>query len=267
MTHDFPAQRVKPSPGRALRVLGAVLAVGASWEVLSRWAGSELVPGPVLTARAAARIFSSLEAWGDLTTTLARGALGLAGATLSAFAAGIPCGLSRRAMDAIAPVVAAIQGCPAIVWIALLLVWTGAGPVVPLVAIWIAVFPVLFLSIAGGTAALDRRLFEMARAFRVPRGRLLTGLLLPGIVPAFLSGLSYALAVCWKVTATAEFLAASDGVGSQIYWAYRYLDMPALFAWTAAVMMLGASLESGVIRPLRRRAGERAVGKDGVAHA
>jgi ABC-type nitrate/sulfonate/bicarbonate transport system permease component len=119
--------------------------------------------------------------------------------------------------------------------------------------VFLATAPVLFLNAAQGTAALDRRLLLMARVYRVPRLTVLRQIILPGIAPYLLAGFSFALGVCWKVTSTAEFIGSASGVGAQIYWAYRLLDMPRLFAWAFVLIGVGMLLEVRVIRPLRRK--------------
>jgi len=53
------------------------------------------------------------------------------------------------------------------------------------------------------------------------------------------------------VAATAEFFGSGTGIGARIYWAYRQLDMPLLFAWTAVIVAIGLVLDVGVIHPLR----------------
>ncbi|MBO7742128.1 MAG: ABC transporter permease subunit, partial [Victivallales bacterium] len=156
---------------------------------------------------------------------------------------GIWCGRRPAAMRTISPLVTFFQGCPPIVWISLLLVWVSLGSTVPVTVVAISTFPSLFLTIAGSTAALDRRYFQVASIYRVPRRLILTRLILPGIADATSSALSYALGLAWKVTATAEYLGAEDGIGGRIYQAYRNLQLPQLYAWTLLIAMIGLTVE------------------------
>lgn len=165
---------------------------------------------------------------------------------------GIPCGLSPGAMRLLSPLVTALQSCPPIVWISLLLVWAGIGATVPILVVVAATFPVLFINIAHGTADLDRGLLEMARVYRLAPARVLLEIILPGISRYALAAFSFALGITWKVAATAEFFGSGSGIGSRIYWAYRQLDMPLLFAWTAVIMAIGLAIELGLVQPLRQ---------------
>jgi NitT/TauT family transport system permease protein len=108
--------------------------------------------------------------------------------------------------------------------------------------------------VAQSVAALDRRLLMTARIFRVGKRRILKDLILPGIYPYVLAGLSYALGSGWKIAAVAEFLSSSKGIGARIYWSYRMLEMPELFSWALVLIGLGVGLEFTLIRWLRRRA-------------
>ncbi len=231
----------------------SILLAVVLWAVVSWLAGPALFPSPWETAGAMARLLATAESWKHILITFFRGTAGLFLALAAAFLIGIPCGLNRTAMNLLSPLIAVMQACPVIVWVSLLMVWVGVGSMVPIAAIWASVFPVLFLNVAQGVAALDERLFVMARVYRVGRWRMLRQLILPGISAPVVAGFSYALGVCWKVTATAEFIGSSSGIGSRIYWSYRFLDMPQLFCWALILIAFGLALEAGWVRPLRDR--------------
>lgn len=235
-----------------MRTLWAIVAMVALWGLVSWGLGSALVPSPLETATALGALVQEAESWHHMGLTFARGLVGLALGTGLALLAGLPCGLTPRVMDLINPAVTAAQACPPVVYISLLLVWAGIGSIVPVAVITIAVFPPLFLNIAQGIASADLRLLKMAKVFRAPRRLVVREILLPGIASHLLAGLSYALGITWKVCATAEFLGSGSGIGSRLFWAYRNLDIPQLFAWTLVLIGLGVFLELALIRPIRR---------------
>ena len=231
-----------------------------AWAGLSWLAGPRLVPPPWETLAALGAVLGEGRSWRDISLTLFRGASGLGLALSAALVCGLPAGRSPRVMSLLAPLVASLQACPPVLWISLLLVWLGQGNGVPLGVVFASVFPPLFANLAQGAASLDPRLFDMARLYRVGRGRVFKDIIWPGVRPYLTAGLSYALGTCWKVTAVAEFLGSADGMGSQLYWAYRMLAMPRLFAWALLLVVMGLGLELLVVRPLRtrKRSGEYA---------
>lgn len=230
--------------------IGLLLTV---WQFLSLYFGMQLVPGPVVVVRELVKLIQERESWEHILVTLFRGVTGLGVSLFGGLLVGIPCGLNRRIMELVSPLITASQGCPPIIWISLLMVWVGMSSVVPVVVIIISLFPVLFYNIAQGVASLDRGLFCMARLYRVSNLRVVKEILLPGIRPYLLSSFSYSLGVAWKVTATAEFFGSSAGIGSRLYWSYRFLNMPQLFCWALILVIIGFSIELSVIEPLRKK--------------
>lgn len=212
------------------------------WQFVSL--ASVLVPSPLETLGRLAGILCEGRFLLDIAHTLLRGLAGLAVAGVAAFAVGIPCGLSAKAMAALSPLVTLWQGCPPIVWLSLLLVWLGSGAAVPVIVVIASTFPVLFFNISKGTAALDRRYFEMAALYRVPRRQIVSKLILPGISTATKSAFTFAIGVTWKVTSTAEFFSAENGIGARIQQSYQRIDMPSLFAWTLVIALIGLAIDS-----------------------
>ncbi len=234
-----------------LKYLFSLAAIIFLWALLSLHFGENLIPSPASVGREGIKLLSDKESWGDILITIYRGVTGLIISFAAGMILGIPCGLNRKVMDILSPLVIAAQGCPPIIWISLLMVWVGMSSVIPVVVIIVSLFPVIFYNIAQGVASLEDRLFSMARIYRVDKVRILKEILLPGIMPYILSSLSYSLSVAWKVTATAEFLGSPAGIGSRLYWAYRYLDMPQIFFWAVVLIIIGFTIEMFVIQPVR----------------
>ncbi|BBD07944.1 binding-protein-dependent transport systems inner membrane component [Desulfovibrio ferrophilus] len=199
-------------------------------------------------------LLQDVEFWGTIGLTLARGACGLVMALTAALILGIPAGLSPGFIRLLGPLVAALQSCPPVLWISLVLVWVGTGSAVPVVAVFASIFPILFINISQGCLSIDRRLLTMASLYKVSAARKLTHIILPGVTPALLAGLSYALSATWKVAAVAEYLGSGEGIGARIYWAYRMLDIPDLFAWALVLAGIGVGLEMSLVARLRNLA-------------
>lgn len=226
----------------------------AVWWACSLHFGTALVPSPPQVGAELLVMAADSACWSTVSITIFRGLAGLTASLVCALVLGVAAGSSPLTMRLLAPLVAALQSCPPVLWISLLMVWAGSGTIVPVAVVFATVFPPLFANVAQGRLALDKRLFSMAKLYRVPRLRVLQKIVLPGLVPYLLAGLSYGAAASWKVTAVAEFLGSGSGVGAQIFWAYRMLEIPRLFAWAGIVVLLGVFLELAVIAPLRAAA-------------
>lgn len=227
------------------------------WWLATLSFGQALAPSPGRTFAALLVILGDIEAWKNIAATLFRGLAGLLISMAAALLLGIPAGLSKKTMGLVSPLVAALQSCPPVLWISLLMVWVGSGDAVPLGVVFASLLPPLFANVAQGVAAIDQRLLDMARVYELGRWRTLLKIVLPGLYPFLLASLSFVVGICWKVTAVAEFFGAPDGIGSRIYWSYRMLEMPQMFAWALILVLLGLALEVWIIQPLRHNAEQR----------
>lgn len=216
--------------------------------------GPELAPEPGAVIQAWWGFASSGELFHELGYTLMRGLSGIILANIAGVALGLAAGMIPGMLRLISPLVAALQACPAIVWITLLMVWAGTGSLVPVITVFAVTFPFVFSSTAQGMMGMDKRLFSMSRLYTVPKIRLFRSLILPGIWPYWLAAFSTVLAAGWKAAAVAEFLGSHEGIGARIFWSYRRLNMENLNAWALTLILLGVLLECAVILPLRRKA-------------
>ena len=66
------------------------------------------------------------------------------------------------------------------------------------------------------------------------------------------------MGLAWKSGVAAEVLCIPPlAIGTQIYGAKLYLEIPDLFAWTAVVVALSLALERGLRLALGQRGGGR----------
>ena len=216
--------------------------------------GPELAPMPQDVVRVFARLVADGDLLSELFVTVRRGVAGIFWANLVGVLLGVAAGLHAGLCRLTAPLVAAFQACPPLVWITLVMVWAGAGAAVPVATVFAATLPFVFSTSAQGVMGLNRRVLALSRLYAVPRRRVLLSYVLPGMLPYWLAGFSTVLATAWKAAAMAEFLGSHEGIGARIFWSYHTLRMEELHAWTLALVMLGVFLECAVIAPLRRKA-------------
>ncbi|MGN0866597.1 MAG: ABC transporter permease [Oligosphaeraceae bacterium] len=222
------------------------------WGLLSWLNQGRVLPSPRESLLALGRLLCTGDTWRSLALTLARGSGGLALGGTIGLALGLFCGRHPRLHDALSPMVTLAQGCPPIVWISLLLVWLSLGGAIPLAVSTLSVLPVIFIQTANAVRGMDPRWFEVAQVYRVGPWRRCRHLILPGIAHPLAGAFSYACGITWKVTATAEFFGATDGIGAQIYQSYRDLALERLFAWTLLIASLGIAIDALLVRRLRR---------------
>ena len=85
---------------------------------------------------------------------------------------------------------------------------------------------------------------KMAQVFRLPLGRRLRAVWLPGGAARVPAGCSVALGICWKSGVAAEVIGLPDGsIGDALYRAKITLSTGELFAWTFVIILLSAVFE------------------------
>lgn len=231
---------------------------GASMLFAALWPnGHLLLASPISAAARLGELARTAAFWRAVGGSIAHIFGGfLVGCTLAALAA-----LSARwrlVRELLAPLAAAVKAVPVVSFIILALVWLDSRSL-PLFISALMVFPPVYLNVLAGIAAADGRLLEMARVFRVPLRRRLTGIYLPAVLPYFRSAVSLALGLCWKAGAAAEVIGLPAGtIGERLYTAKVYFQTPDLFAWTAvivAVSMLFEKLFLALVDALAGKAG------------
>lgn len=234
-------------------IVSALLLAGGGYTA-SCLLGPQLAPPPGAILAAFWKIIRTGELFRELSITMGRGLCGILLANLAGLALGLAAGFIPGALRMVTPLVAALQSCPPVVWVSLIMVWAGTGGAVPVAAVFAAALPFVFSATAQAVMGLDRRVFAMSRLYNVPTARVAYRFVLPGLFPYWLASFSTVLATGWKAAAVAEFLGSHQGIGARIFWSYRTLEMEKLNAWALALILLGVALECGLIMPLRRRA-------------
>ena len=206
--------------------------------------GNELLlPYPASVLSALLALLPTWTFWATVGATLLRVAAGLAaGIALGTLLAGATCA-SVWVDRLLSPPIRVIRATPVASFILLVLLWTGRD-IVPAVISALMVLPIVWENLVRGIAAVDPQLLELARAYRFSRGKTLRLVYLPALRPHFLSALTTSMGLAWKSGVAAEAICwPRPGIGTQIYNTKLYLEIPQLFAWTAAVVALSLLLE------------------------
>lgn len=209
------------SPLQVLRRLGALAAEGSFWRAVG-----------ASSARIALGAFSGAAAGGVLAALSAR----------------------RPALrQLLAPLMLAVRSVPVAAFILLALVAVSARDLSVLIAFLMAL-PILYAGVLGGIQAIDPRMGEMARLFRLSPLRRMRYVYLPQVLPHVRTACTTAMGLCWKAGAAAEVIGMPEGsLGAHLYQAKVYLDTPDLFAWTLTVVIVSVLFE-GLCRLLLRQA-------------
>mgnify|MGYP000986166168 CR=1 FL=1 len=150
------------------------------------------------------------------------------------------------------PVVAAAKATPVMSIIMLALVWFTSS-FVPIFSCVLLCFPIFYTNTLAGLKSVDKQLLEMASVFRVSHRRVITGIIVPSVIPHIYSALAVCLGFAWKSVVAAEVLSSPKySLGYELYKTKLYLETPELFAWTIAIVLISQAFEKGALAALRR---------------
>ncbi len=210
------AQRRTPSRRpRWLLSFAVPVATLLLWELLARrgLVNARLMPPP---SRVVATLFA-LARSGELAThvgaTLTRVGLGFAlGAGIGSLAAAAV-GTSSLLRVILDPTVQALRAIPSIAWVPLFILWLGIFEASKVALIAVGVFFPVYLGLLDAILGVDRRIVEVGRAFGLGRVALARRVLLPSVLPAWITALRAGLGLGFMFVVAAEIMGASEGVG------------------------------------------------------
>lgn len=157
----------------------------------------------------------------------------------------------ERVRELLQPLMLAIKSTPVASFIILALIWVSSKNLAVLI-VSLMVLPVIYGNVLDGIDRLDPRLTELARVYRVPRGRAALKIYLPQVLPGFMTGCTLALGLCWKAGVAAEVIGMPKrSIGERLQQAKVYLDTPDLFAWTLVILAISWAFEKLTLWALR----------------
>jgi NitT/TauT family transport system permease protein len=222
------------------------------WQIGATIADSRLLPTVTAVVAAMVRLTVSGALPWNLAITLGRVAAAFTVSLLLGGALGIAMGCWRRLDVLLDSAVTVLLNLPAVVTIVLIYVWFGLNEWAAIAAVALNKLPSTVVVLREGARALDPALAEMARSFRMSRGRTLRHVVLPQLAPYIIAAARSGLALIWKIVLVVELLGRSNGVGFQIQIYFQLFDVTAILAYTLAFIIVIQVIEWSALQPLER---------------
>jgi sulfonate transport system permease protein len=191
------------------------LALAIGWEAIVwlGWSNGRLVPPPSKVISTIVDLARSGELSRHILATLSRVAAGFALGVIAGTVLGAVSGywaLARRLLD---PTVQALRAIPSIAWVPLFILWLGIFETSKVALIAVGVFFPVYLGVMGAILAVDRKIVEVGRIFRLSGPAMIRRILLPAVLPSYVVALRVGLGLGWMFVVAAEFMGASEGLG------------------------------------------------------
>lgn len=213
----------------------------AVWELGSQTGViSDLVlPAPSEAFAAFRYLVESGQIWLHLGASLQRLAIGWTLGTALGVAVGLMVGLFSLARAGLLPLVSALFPIPKIALLPLFVIWFGIGEGSKVATILFGSFFPTVIATYGGVDNVDRTLIRMGQSFGLSWWSIVRKIVLPGAMPAILSGCRISASIAIILLVAAEMIGAEYGVGAYVLMAGSLFATDQLLAGVAILSMLG----------------------------
>ncbi len=223
----------------------------AVWQIAAMIINQSLfVPSPAETFVTLGGLVTTSKFWLSVAFTLYRVVFGLAVSFVAGIAIAFLASHSRWLENLLRPAVTAIKSTPVISIIILALIWFSSS-FVPVFSCILLCFPIFYTNTLTGIKNVDNNLLELAHVYKIKRKRIIREILVPSLRPNIYAALSLCIGFSWKSVVAAEVLSSPDySMGFSLFSTKQHLDIPALFAWTLAIIIISIILEKLIKRVL-----------------
>ncbi|WP_055589433.1 ABC transporter permease [Peterkaempfera griseoplana] len=252
---ELPARTARPrrrGSGLALRIAGpVVLVLGWLWASASGTLSPALLSSPGQVLDALRELWSSGQLGDALSVSLTRAGLGLALGATAGLVLGVLTGFSRLGEELLDSSVQLLRTIPFLSLVPLFMVWFGIGETARVVLIAVATSFPMYVSSSGGVRNTDRKLVEAVRSFGMGRLALVREVVLPGALPALLSGLRLSMTLSVIALIAAEEINSTAGIGYLMATAQEYSRTDILTVCILIYALIGLAAD-GTVRLLER---------------
>ena len=231
---------------RPLKLIAPVVFVAliAFWEFGSR-AGfiSQLVlPAPSQAFEAFSQLVASGLLWKHLGASLQRLIVGWTCGTVLGVFVGLMIGLFSIARASLLPLVSALFPVPKIALLPLFIIWFGIGEGSKVATILFGTFFPTVIATYGGVDNVDRNLIRMGQSFGLSWASIVRKIIVPGALPAILSGFRISASIAIILLVAAEMIGAEFGIGAYILLAGSLMATDQLIAGVAMLSLMGLAV-------------------------
>lgn len=221
----------------------------AVWEVISYLSG-QWVPSISEVGASLGAILTSPDTLGQAWVTLRRVAVVTVSSIAIGVLLGIATGFSWTLRAFLRPILVISLAIPDLVYLIMAILVLGANESSGLIAVTIAIVPLVTNAVVGAVLDRDSGLDEMARTYRFSRPDYARHVVLEQLKPALSAAVRTGFAFAWKLVVLMEALTMPDGIGARIYEGFRFLRPQDMLAYAIVFIVIMKLIEQVLVRPL-----------------
>ena len=213
---------------------------------------TKLLPSPA-EVMASIKYHASQELFQNITITLYRVFASFFIAMIIGTAIGLVMGRKKTFDDYFDGWLILALNIPALVTIILCFIWFGLNEMAAIIAVAINKIPTVTVIIREGAKALDNRLIDIGKIYKLSKLSILKRIILPQLFPYIISAARSGLALIWKIVLVVELLGRSNGVGFKINEFFSMFDTTSILAYTLTFVVFVMAIEWFGIKPLEKK--------------
>ncbi|SDU29407.1 ABC transporter permease [Stappia sp. ES.058] len=198
-----------------------------------------VLPAPSEAFEAFRQLVETGQLWRHLGASLQRLVVGWTLGMSLGVAVGLLIGLFSLARAGLMPLVSALFPIPKIALLPLFVIWFGIGEGSKVATILFGSFFPTVIATSAGVDNVDRSLVRMGQSFGLSWWSIVRKIILPGAMPAILSGARISASIAIILLVAAEMIGAEYGVGAYILMAGSLFATDQLLAGVAILSVMG----------------------------
>ncbi len=224
------------------------------WELAARvgWIEPQVLPAPSSVAVTAWNLARNGDLFVHLGVSLLRAACGFLIGGAIGLALGVLVGFSQLAQALIDRSIQMVRAIPFLAMLPLVIVWFGVGEGAKIFLVALAVLFPVYINTMLGIRQIDPKLMELAKVIGMKWPAVVRRIILPGAMPAILTGVRYALAHAWLALVIAETLATTKGIGFLAMDAREFLQTNVILLTMIIYAIIGV-IADALVRSLEAR--------------
>lgn len=217
------------------------------WQAASSfgWVNKLFLPGPVPVFKELGHLLARSSFWVDLGVSGREFLLGLAISVALGFALGVFTGWWEPAEAFFRPIVLGMNSMPQVALIPILILLFGTGALPKIIVVVLSCLPTIILNVSTGVANVDHGLLRMSRSLGATQIHLIRTVVMPSIVPFFMTGIRISVGRAMIAVVVGEFFASKSGLGNLVVSSSNAFNMPLMYATVVVLTVLGILLTQG----------------------
>jgi ABC-type nitrate/sulfonate/bicarbonate transport system permease component len=227
-------------------VLGflSLASVALLWQVAAEraWVNPIFLPTMGEVGAAIIQVITSDRFPNDLRVSGYEFAWGLGLSVLIGGSVGILVGWFKPVEEFVQPLVIAINSIPNLALIPLLILIFGIGTLPKILLVMLSCIVVMIMNTSAGVKAADAQLMRMARSFKANQAQLIRTVVVPSVIPYFMTGVRICVGKAVVTVAVAEIFGSTAGLGNILIVAQTSFNMPVMYAAVIILTVIGIVL-------------------------